>query len=103
MGLQTIALLVYTFFAFQNQGADLWQVFTANIASMTWSGQFNLDFLCYLILSGLWIMWRNHYSLYSILGGMAAMVLGIVVFAPYLIVLLVKENGDLKKVLTGRH
>lgn len=99
--LQTIALLVYTFFAFQNEGADLFQIFIANIASMTWNGQFNLDFSCYLTLSGVWIMWRNKFNSTSILVGLTAMILGIIVFAPYVLYVLKKENGDLSKLLIG--
>ncbi len=98
---QTVALLVYTFFAFQNEGANLFQVFISNITSLTWNGQFNLDFSCYLALSGLWIMWRNKFSSSSVLFGMTAMVLGIIVFAPYILYLLKTENGDLKKTLIG--
>jgi hypothetical protein len=98
---QTAGLLAYTFIAFQTEGADLFSVFLANIKSLTWTGQFNLDFLCYLTLSGLWIMWRNKFSGKSILVGTVAMIFGIVFFAPYLLWLLYKENGDLKHVLVG--
>jgi hypothetical protein len=98
---QTIGLLAYTFIAFQKEGAGLFSVFLDNIKSLTWTGQFNLDFLCYLMLSGLWIMWKNNFSGKSILVGAFAMILGIVFFAPYLLWLLYKENGDLRRVLVG--
>jgi hypothetical protein len=98
---QTIGLLIYTFFAFQSEGADLFTVFTNNVFSLNWSGQFNLDFLCYLTLSGFWIMWRNNFTTKSILVGLAAMVLGIVMFAPYLLWQTNKENGNIKRVLIG--
>lgn len=98
---QTLGLLVYTFFAFQTEGADLLSVFVGNVKSLNWSGQFNLDFLCYLTLSGFWIMWRNRFTAKSILLGLLAMVLGIVMFAPYLLWLTNKEKGDIKRVLLG--
>ncbi len=98
---QTFALLAYTYFAFQNEGANLFQIFLLNIKSINWNGQFNLDFSCYLTLSGLWIMWRNKFSAKSIAIGFIAMILGIIAFAPYLLFLLIKENGNLKKVLLG--
>ncbi|MCX6213391.1 hypothetical protein [Spirosoma sp.] len=98
---QTIALLVYTYLAFQNEGANLLQVFFANMASLTWNGQFNLDFSCYLTLSGLWIMWRNKLAPAAIILALAAMIIGILAFAPYVLYLLTRENGDLKKVLIG--
>lgn len=98
---QTIGLLAYTFLVFQKEGADLFSVFINNVLSLNWSGQFNLDFLCYLTLSGFWIMWRNKFTNKSILLGLVAMVLGIVLFAPYLFWLTHKENGDIKRVLIG--
>lgn len=98
---QTLLLLVYTIWAFNNEGPNLFAVFLANIQSLNWSGQFNLDFGCYLFLSGLWIMWRNQFTTPSIVFGVIAAILGIVVFAPYLLVLLAREKGDLRKVLIG--
>jgi hypothetical protein len=98
---QTIGLLAYTFVAFQNEGADLISVFINNAKALTWSGQFNLDFLSYLTLSGLWIMWRNKFNFKSILLGTVAMVLGIIFFAQYLLWLTNKEKGDLKRVFIG--
>lgn len=98
---QTIGLLSYTFIAFQTEGASLLSVFLTNIKSFTWTGQFNLDFLCYLTLSGLWIMWRNKFSGKSILIGIVAMILGIIFFAPYLLWLMYSEKEDFKRVLIG--
>ena len=99
--LQTSILLVYTIFAFQTDGANLFDIMIANIASLGWSGQFNLDFLCYLILSGLWIIWRNNYSLISIVFSILAATIGILFLAPYLIYLLTQEKGNLKRLLIG--
>jgi hypothetical protein len=98
---QTIALLVYTFLAFHSEGAMLFQIFTTNITALNWNGQFNLDFSCYLTLSGLWIMWRDKFNVNSILIAIVAMILGIIVFAPYVFYVLTKEKGDLKKTLIG--
>lgn len=69
--------------------------------SMTWMGQFALDFQCYLILSALWIAWRDKFFIKLILIAVVAMILGIIVFAPYLLFLLTKEKGNLKRVLIG--
>lgn len=98
---QTIGLFAYTLIVFENEGSDLFSVFIDNILSLNWSGQFNLDFLCYLSLSGLWIMWRSKFNSKAIIIGVVAMVLGIVFFAPYLIWLLFKMNGNVKRVLIG--
>jgi hypothetical protein len=101
--LVVMALLVlgYTGLAMQKEGSDLFSVFFANIKAMGWNGQFNLDFACYLLLSGLWIMWRNRFSGTSILIGLIASILGIVFFAPYLLSCLYHAKGDLKMMLIG--
>ncbi|MXS69999.1 hypothetical protein GSF70_02060 [Flavobacteriaceae bacterium W22] len=101
LALQALAVLVYTILVFQKEGADLLSVFIANIKNIDWNGQFNLDFSSYLTLSALWIMWRNHFSGSSIVIAIIAGVIGIIVFAPYVLLLLIKEKGDLKKVLVG--
>jgi hypothetical protein len=98
---QSVALLVYTFFAFKNEGPNLFDIFLANVQNVNWNGQFNLDFFCYLVLSGLWIMWRNKFSSTSIFMGIMASILGIIAFAPYLLYLVYKEKGDVVKVLIG--
>jgi len=99
--IQTLTLIAYTIYAANNQGWILFQIFTDNITAFNWNGQFNLDFSCYLTLSGIWIMWRSKFSIPSIAIAVIAMIIGIMVFAPYLLYLLVKEKGDLKKVLLG--
>lgn len=99
--IQTLIMLVYTLYVFQTEGADLLSVFVRQVKSLTWAGQFNLDFLCYLTLSGLWIMWRDKFSFRSVLFGLVAMVLGILFFAPYVMWLLLGEKGDIKRLLTG--
>jgi hypothetical protein len=99
--IQAMSVLIYTFFAFSNEGSGLFGVFLTNIASLNWNGQFNFDFSCYLLLSGIWIMWRNQFTSSSILVALVATIVGIIVFAPYLVYLIIKENGDLKAVLVG--
>lgn len=98
---QTITVGLLTVIAFKNEGTNLFSIFIANIQAMNWNGQFNLDFSSYLILSGLWIAWRSKFSTSSIIFAILSAILGIIVFAPYLLYLLKKENGDLKKLLIG--
>ncbi len=101
--IQTTLLIGYTLYTAQSQGWNLLQVFVQNIMSLSWNGQFNLDFSCYLTLSALWIMWRNQFSVKSIAIGVTAMVIGIMAFANYLLYLLTIEKGDLRKVLIGNN
>lgn len=99
--LQTAVILIYTFFTIQNNGVDLFSVMLSNIVAVSWSGQFNIDFSCYLLLSALWIMWRDQFSIKSIVTGLTAMILGIVFFAPYVLYLLTIEKGNISKVVIG--
>lgn len=101
MIIQTVALFVYTGFALKNEGWTLFSIAANNIAALNWNGQFNLDFSCYLTLSGIWIMWRGKFSMGSIIMALIAMIIGIMAFAPYLLYLLAKEKGNLHKVLLG--
>lgn len=97
-----IAIVTYTLIATKNQGWNLIAVFIGNLTALEWSGQFNLDFTTYLWLSGLWIAWRVNFSTKGIILGLIASVLGMLFFAPYLLVLLNKENNDLKAVILGK-
>ncbi|ADR21061.1 hypothetical protein MATR_13090 [Marivirga tractuosa] len=99
--IQTLGLLIYSVITIQNDGANFLARAQEFATSMTWMGQFALDFQCYLILSALWIAWRDKFSLNSIIIAIVAMILGIIVFAPYLLYLLSKEKGDLKRILIG--
>ena len=99
--LMVLGVGALTLIAFQREGAGLFDIFVGNILAGGWNGQFNADFASYLGLSGLWIMWRNRFTPASIILAIAAMIIGIILFAPYLMYLLNKEQGDLKKVLVG--
>ncbi len=101
LAIQIVAIYIYTIIVFSNEGTNYIDVYFGDIAAFNWSGQFNLDFSYYLIFSACWIMWRNRFSVFSIILGLIAATNGMVVFAPYLLYLLFKENGDIKKVLTG--
>lgn len=99
--MQTLITFAYTIYVAQHSGWDLFSIFTTNIISFGWNGQFNLDFSCYLLLSGLWLMWRNHFSTISIFLGICSMIIGIIFFAPCLLYLLIIEKGNISKVLLG--
>jgi hypothetical protein len=98
---QTIGLLSYTFIAFQTEGASLLSVFLTNIKSLTWTGQFNLDFMFMLTLSALWTAWRHSFSGIGIVLSCIALFGGSLFLAAYLIVLSWQTKGDMKRVLLG--
>jgi len=96
-----IVLAVYTGIVIANHGANLVPVFFGDMAAIAWPGQFNLDFMGFLMLSGLWISWRHEYSLVGWLLTPLAMTGGMLFLSIYLLVMSFRVNGDLKVLLIG--
>ena len=99
----TVLIVTFTVAAIANGGVNLITPFLAPILALSWQGQFNIDFACYLILSGIWMAWRGGFSSRSIALGVFAPPLGILFFAPYLIYLVGKSNGNPRQLLLGVH
>ncbi len=97
----TLGIVAYTGIAGTNHGWDLVSVFLSNLTALNWSGQFNYDFLCYLILSAVWLAWRHEFSPGGIALGAAASVLGIFFFGPYLLWAITRSGGDARVLLLG--
>jgi len=95
-------ILGYTAFVGINHGWNLLAVFFGDMAAMTWAGQFNLDFMGFLALSGLWVAWRHHFSPGGLALGVLGFFGGIMVLAPYLFFVSFKANGDMKELLLGK-
>jgi hypothetical protein len=83
-------------------GLNLVPIFFGDIVSLTWPGQFNADFICFLVLSSLWVAWRNQFSSVGLILLPIAAFFGISFLAPYLLILSYLENGDMKTILMGR-
>jgi hypothetical protein len=96
-----IAVVSYTAITISNHGLGLFPIFFGDIAAMAWPGQFNLDFLCFLLLSGLWVAWRHHFSAAGLLLGFAAFNLGAPFLAGYLLIASFQTGGDVKAMLLG--
>ncbi len=78
-------IFTYTGVVMFREGADFLTPFFEAVLSITWGGQFALDFACYLVFSALWVMWRHGFSIGGILFGLVCGLMGFVVFAPYLL------------------
>ncbi len=91
----------YTVMVGMNHGWNLLPVFFGDIAAMTWPGQFNTDFMSFLLLSGLWLAWRHHFSAGGLVLGVIGVFGGMMVLAPYLIYTSLKANGDIRVLLLG--
>jgi hypothetical protein len=92
----------YTLVVGINHGWNLLPIFLANIADMTWSGQFNLDFTTFLGLSGIWVAWRHQFTGGAIALGVVAFFGGMMFLAPYLLWASAQAGGDAKTLLLGK-
>lgn len=91
----------YTLHVGQNHGWGLLQVFFSQIAEMGWPGQFNLDFMTMLGLSGLWVAWRHGFTTGAIVLGVVAFFGGMMFLAPYLLWASAQADGDPARMLLG--
>lgn len=98
-----VAILGYTTVVVQNHGLGLLPVFFGDMAAMGWPGQFNLDFMCMLALSGLWVAWRHGYGGAGLALGLVAFFGGALFLSAYLLVESYRSGGDIRRLLLGRH
>ncbi|MCB1687850.1 MAG: hypothetical protein KDI33_05170 [Halioglobus sp.] len=96
-----IAISVYTIITISEHGWSLFPVFFGDMAAMGWPGQFNFDFMCFLILSGLCVSWRHHFSVLGLILGLFAFLGGALFLSAYLFINSYKVNGNLNALLLG--
>ncbi|TKW80442.1 MAG: hypothetical protein DI543_00070 [Bradyrhizobium icense] len=96
-------IAVYTAIVISSHGWNLLPVFFGDIGSLNWSGQFNLDFLGFLVMSGLWVAWRHEFSPAGIALGLAGAFGGMLFMSAYLFVVSIKAGGNIEALLLGRH
>lgn len=68
-----------------------------------WRAQFNSDLAVHALLAGTWIAWRHRWSATGIACGVAAVLLGAVFTLAYVLVALLRADGDVTEVLLGKH
>ncbi len=98
----SVGIIGYTAVVIFNHGWNLLPVFFGDMAAMTWPGQFNADFTCFLTLSGLWLAWRHHFSPGGLALGLLGLFGGIMVLAPYLLMASRQADGDMRVLLLGK-
>lgn len=91
----------YTLVVIANHGLNLLPVFFGDMAKMQWPGQFNLDFMCMLMLSGLWVSWRHQFSVAGVALGVIAVFGGSLFLSAYLLVESFRVKGDGQALLLG--
>ena len=92
----------YTAIVVENHGFGLFPVFFGDMAKLAWPGQFNLDFMSMLTLSGLWVAWRHHFSGIGLALGVLAAFGGAFFLTVYLFVASLSARGDVRELLLGR-
>jgi len=97
-----VALVGYTAIVIANHGMGLLNVFFSDLAAMGWPGQFNLDFMSLLTLSGLWVAWRHQFSGAGLALGGLAFFGGGLFLTTYLLIVTAQSKGDVKEVLLGK-
>lgn len=101
LGTILTGVAVYTLIVISNHGLGLLPVFFGDIAKMEWPGQFNLDFLGFLMLSGLWLSWRHHFTPFGLVLGVLGLFGGVPVLTAYLLGTSFAVKGDVRALLLG--
>ena len=96
-----MVIICYTVAVIVNHGLGLFSVFFGDMNALGWPGQFNLDFLFMLILSALWVAWRNDFSASGLVLCLIALFGGSLFLSTYLFILTFSANGNIKQVLIG--
>ena len=97
-----VGVAFYTAIVVANYGMGPAAVFFSDISELNWHGQFNLDFLGYLLLSGFWIAWRSEFSAIGLLLGLGGVFLGAPYLCGYLLVESLNTRGDAAALLLGK-
>ena len=95
-----VVILGYTSVTIANHGMNLLPVFFGDMATMAWPGQFNLDFMFMLTLSGLWVAWRHQFTPGGIALGLLAVFGGAMFLSTYLLILTSRDR-DVRRLLLG--
>lgn len=80
---------------------NLFPAFFGAIAAGGWQGQFNLDFMFMLTLSGLWVGWRHRWTAAGSALALLAFLGGAAFLSVYLLVQSLRCRGDVRQMLVG--
>lgn len=96
-----LTILFYTLPVAADHGMDLLPVFFGDIAKMGWPGQFNVDFSSFLLMTMLWVAWRNGFSVPGLLLALLVPVGGGMFTSFYVLFLSFQSKGDIAVLLLG--
>ena len=97
-----VSLVAYTAVTISTHGWNLVPIFFGDMQAMTWPGQFNFDFMGFLLLSGLWVSWRHQFSATGLLLGAIAVFGGMMFLSVDLFIASTRARGNVKELLLGR-
>lgn len=92
----------YTAAVIADHGWNLLPVFFGDMASLTWPGQFNLDFFGYLLLTGLWLAWRHEFRASGLALAVVGTLGGMMFLCVYLLVIAAQTRGNIRAMLLGQ-
>jgi hypothetical protein len=96
-----VTIAAYTIVVIANHGLNLLPVFFGDMAKLAWPGQFNLDFMCMLTLSGLWVAWRHRFGVAGVALGLTAVFGGALFLSAYLFIESYRCGGDVRSLMLG--
>lgn len=96
-----LTILFYTLPVVAHHGMDLLPVFFGDIAKMEWPGQFNVDFSSFLLMTMLWVAWRNGFSVPGLMLALLVPVGGGMFTSFYVLFLTFSLKGDITALLLG--
>lgn len=96
-----VLLAFYTAITVSQHGVNLLPVFFGDMALMGWPGQFNLDFLGFLALSGTWVAWRHGWRPAGLALGVCAVFGGMLFLSAYLLIESHRTRGNIAALLLG--
>lgn len=96
-----LAIIAYTSVTIAHHGWGLLPIFFGDMAAMGWPGQFNLDFFTMLLLSGLWVAWRHHFSAVGLALAVVAVLGGMLFLSVYLLFNSFRCRDDFAVLLLG--
>lgn len=102
LALICVAIYGYTAVVVAHHGLNLFPVFFGDLVKLMWPGQFNLDFMCLLMLSGLWVSYRHRFRPLGLLLGFGAFVGGASFLSVYLLIESFRARGDVSALLLGQ-
>lgn len=98
-----LVMIAYTIVAIRQDGLDFMTPYLIGVISLDWQGHINTDFTFYLLMSALWIAWREGFSPMAFaLAGMIGL-MGMVLFAPYLLRAIAQSGGNPQRLLLGKN